>query len=561
MIAPSTRRVAAAVGRQLPPRIRAALRRAVALPRVRSSVRAACRLAAETPLLVHAGRITDERSGAIMVEALSQLPGCHLVLVCPDRAQVASGERLRQAATPDVRARIHLVLRPRRMTPSFLGTADLAVLGFQPTEPNGPLVPAVLDEYRAAGLTIVAGNVRTIREYLARHDAGEVFTLGSAASFVTVVNRVRRHKSSAPPAPAEPAPSEPGPGWTRIGAARIRLGLGTANYAGQLSTFARAICDARPDVSAELVMAKPPASFRYPADVYLHFPTEHRLDVQLEQVRRVLGTYTHLIVDAFRPVLGRLNGDDISADLPALHRAKIKVALLAHGSEIRHPANHLERHAESGFRQAPEELVARITTVTEKNARTVKESGLPVFVTTPDLLADVPGATWAPLVLDVDAWSCDRPVLERSRPIVLHAPSTRWTKGTDRIMPKLQELHDRRIIDFRLVEGVPWSEMRRMVQEADIVVDQLVMGAYCTFACEGMAAGRAVISYLSEEAITAVDIRPPIVSATPSSLVKAIESMLDDRAATIRLAADAVGYVRENHDGRRTAKVFAEFLQ
>lgn len=510
--------------------------------------------------MVHAGRIGADRSVSVMVDALAHLPGIHLVLVCRNTERAAAGALLGRAETEGVRDRVHVVSRPREMAPAFLGTADLAVSGFEPIEPDGPLVPAVLDEYRAAGLRIVAGNIRSIREYLAQHEAGEVFTLGSAASFATSVRRARTSPPAGRP-PAPPTGPDSVPGWTRIGTAPIRLGLGTANYAGQLSSFARAICAARPDVSAELVMAKPVASFRYPADVYLHFPTERRLDVQLDQIRRVLGTYTHLVVDAFRPVLGRLNGDDISADLPALLQGKIKVALLAHGSEIRHPASHLERHAESGFRQAPEELVGRLTTVTEKNARIAQESGLPVFVTTPDLLADVPWATWAPLVLDVDAWSCDRPVLERARPIVLHAPSTRWTKGTDLILPELQALHDRGVIDFRLVEGVPWSEMRRMVQEADIVVDQLVMGSYCTFACEGMAAGRAVISYLHEDALRAVEIRPPVTSATPSTLGKAIESLLDDRAAAIRLAAEGVAYVREYHDGRRTAQVFDEFLR
>ncbi|WP_422770267.1 glycosyl transferase family 1 [Plantactinospora sp. WMMC1484] len=560
MTASKARRVVATMGRRIPSPVRRTLRRTAALPRARHSVRAACGLGAGTPLMVHTGRISTDRSAAVMVDALSHLPGFHLALVCPSTERDAAGALLRRAETVGVRDRLHVLARPRGMAPAFLASADLGVSGYQPVVSGGPLVPEELDEYRAAGLRIVAGNIRTIREYLAQHEAGVVFTLGSAASFATSVRRVRTERPAGRPPTPSTEPDAP-PEWSRIGSTPIRLGLGTANYAGQLSSFARAICAARPDVSAELVMAKPVASFRYPADAYLHFPTERRLDVQLDQVRRVLGTYTHLVVDAFRPVLGRLNGEDISADLPALRQAKIKTALLAHGSEIRHPASHLDRHPESGFRQAPEELVERLGTVTEKNARIARESELPIFVTTPDLLADVPWATWAPLVLDVEAWSCDRPVLERPRPIVLHAPSTRWTKGTDLILPELQALHDRRVIDFRLVEGVPWSEMRRMVQEADIIVDQLVMGSYCTFACEGMAAGKAVISYLSEDAMRAVQIRPPITSATPATLVKAIESLLDDRTAAARLAAEGVGYVREHHDGRRTAQVFDEFLR
>ena len=563
MTQPAARRVARAVARRVPPQVGQALRKAAAIHRVRTSVRAACGLPEATPLMVYAGRIADDRGIGAVVDALPRLPKFHLAVVCPPADRSAVQALLARAGAAGVADRVHAVSRSRPLDPAFLGTADLAVLGFERTDGDAPLVPAALDAYRAAGLTIVAGNARAVREYLSLHNAGEVFAPGSPRSFVNAVQRAQQREPTEPTVlPLDrPGPDEPRPEWNQLGSGPVRLGLGTANYAGQLSAFARAICVARPDVSVELVTAKPPASFRHPADVYLHFPAEHRLDVQLEQIRRVLGGYSHLIVDAFRPVLGRLNGDDISADLPALNRAKIKVALLAHGSEIRHPARHQERHPDSPFRQAPEELLGRLTAVTEKNRRTAQESGLPVFVTTSDLLADVPWATWAPLVIDVDAWACNRPVLERSRPIVLHAPSTRWTKGTDQILPELQDLHDREIIDFRLIEGVPYSEMRRLVQEADIVVDQLVMGDYGTFACEGMAAGRVVIAYVSDDAMAAADIRPPIVRATPSSLVKAIESVLEDRAAGARSAAEGVAYVREYHDGRRTALAFDDFLR
>ncbi|MEU4477489.1 glycosyltransferase [Micromonospora sp. NPDC023966] len=560
------RRTVSAVGRRIPRRWRIALRRAAAgdRPWETPSVREVCELPATTPLLVHAGGIADDRALGRVIDALARLPEFHLALVRTDAEQAAVRELVRRAGK--ARRRVHEVPRPRRLTPEFLASADLAVLGFAEAGGEAPLVPAVLDVYLAAGLPVVAGNTRAVREHLARRRAGELFVPGSVPSFAKAVERAwgravdeaDRTDEAPPVAPVEAG--TPGP-WRALGSAPVRLGLGTANYAGQLSALAAAISAARPDVGIELVVAKPPATFRHPADLYLHFPAEHQLDVQLDRIRRVLGGYTHLIVDAFRPVLGRVNGDDIAADLPALRRARIKVALLAHGSEIRHPGAHLERHAESAFRDAPDDLRERLTTVAEQNRRTAEESGLPLFVTTPDLLDDVPFATWAPLVVDVDGWACDRPVLERSRPVVLHAPSNRWTKGTDRLLPALQELHDRRIIELRLVEGLPYTEMRRYVQDADIVVDQLVIGSYGTFSCEGMAAGKVVVAYLSEGAHRAVGVRPPIANATPTTLVKTMESLLDDRPAAIALAAEGPRYVRENHDGRRTAEVFDAFLR
>jgi glycosyltransferase involved in cell wall biosynthesis len=213
------------------------------------------------------------------------------------------------------------------------------------------------------------------------------------------------------------------------------------------------------------------------------------------------------------------------------------------------------------FLDVPPGIGEQLTVLAERSRRTVADSGLPVFVTTPDLLDDLPEATWAPLVVNPDLWACDRPVLERKRPLVLHAPSRRWTKGTGRILPVMKRLEERGLIEFRLVEGMPWHQMRELVQDADIILDQLVMGSYCTFACEGMAAGKPVIAFLSESAHAAVGVRPPIVNATPDTLAAAIESLLDDRDWGARLGAESVAYVREHHDGRRTAAAFADFLR
>ncbi|MGV9762665.1 glycosyl transferase family 1 [Micromonospora tulbaghiae] len=554
------RRTVSAVRRRIPRRWRIALRRAAAgaRPWQTPSVRELCELPAGTPLLVHAGGITGDRALDGVLHALARLPEFHLALVCGEAERVSAQDLIRRAGK--ARRRVHVVPRPRTVTAAFLAPADVAVFGF---DPDAGL--DLLDTFLAAGLRVVAADSRVVREHLARHQAGEFYAPGSVPSFAKAVERARQRGGGDAPEPPEPpaAPVEAGtPGrWRALGAGPVRLGLGTANYAGQLSALAVAITTARADVGAELVMAKPPATYRYPADRYLNYPGEHRLDVQIARAERVLGWYTHLIVDAFRPVLGRLNGDDIAADLPALRRARLKVALLAHGSEIRHPGAHLERHAESAFRDAPEELRERLTAVAERNRRTAQESGLPFFVTTPDLLDDVPFATWAPLIVDVDAWACDRPVLERTRPVVLHAPSNRWTKGTDRLLPRLQELHDRRIIELRLVEGLPHSEMRRLVQDCDIVVDQLVMGSYGTFSCEGMAAGKVVVAYVSEGPHRAAGVQPPIANATPGTLVKTIESLLDDRPAAVALAAEGARYVRDHHDGRRTAEAFDAFLR
>ena len=269
--------------------------------------------------------------------------------------------------------------------------------------------------------------------------------------------------------------------------------------------------EARSDVSAEVFRYGSTSSFGYPANVEVENRLLRRVDVQLEQVARILPRYTHLLADAYHPVFGPLNGTHISGDLPALRQARIKVALLSHGTEIRHPLRHLEREPDSPYRYISAAELERLISICERNLQTADESGLPLFVTTPDLIEYLPEAVWIPLVVDITSWATDQPLLERDRPIVLHAPSARWTKGTERFIDDVRALHDQGLIELKLAEGLPWRKMRRLVQDADIVIDQVAIGSYGTFACEAMAAGKPVIAHLSETVAKVVGEVPPIL--------------------------------------------------
>ncbi|MEU9506127.1 glycosyltransferase [Micromonospora sp. NPDC048170] len=584
------------------------IRESVGALHERPSVRAAAGVGDDVPLLVYSGWLSAERGLGTAVNALTALPEFHLAIVS-GRTSPELEFLLNRAEEIGVRERIHVVpYVAQHAVPDYLSTADLGLICSKRTLNYELSLPTKLAEYLHAGIPVIASDVKTLGEFVSRHGVGEVFRSDDQGTFVEAVTRAMADRAGlraritepilqdlsweeqsaalmrlyrkvslvsptelrpevpwnvdehAAPAPIDTAGNRPLDAWRPLGQTRVRLGLGPANYAGQAAAFAQAICRDNADVSAEVVMRKGPNTFVYPADVYLDLSRINEVDFQVEQVQRIVGRYTHLVVDAFLPVFGYLNGDNIEGDLPALRRADIKVALLAHGSEIRHPGRHLERHEFSLFRDAPEGVLERLTIRAERNRRVAEASGLPLFVTTPDLLEDLPGATWVPLVVDVASWASDHPVMQRRRPVVLHAPSARWTKGTDRILPVLNELHQQQAIELKLVEGVPWEEMRELVRTADIVLDQFATGAYGTFAVEAMAAGRPVVAFLNEPMHARFGAHPPIVNATPGSLRKAIESLLDDRARAVEIGAASANYARDFHDGRRTAAAFEEFL-
>lgn len=586
------------------------VREVIGVDAPRAGVRELCGLTDEQPLMVYAGWIDKQRGLETVIAGLPDVPEAHVALVT-SRKNPNLDALLAQAEEAGVSDRVHVLpYVPQHAVADYLASADLGLIPFRRT-PNCELsLPTKMAEYLHAGIPVIASDVKTVRAFTEEHRIGEVFTAEDPVSFAAAAHRAIANRkvlaeritepllvqlsweaqsgalqqlyttiSGVAPATGRPEvpwtveeqvqkPSLDEDGsttsvfdrWHPLGETPIRLGLGVGNYAGQLAAFATVLSKQRSDVSCEVVMVSSNHGYGYAADHYLDSSRLGNLDLQLEQANRVLsGRYTHLIADAFKPVLGELNGDHIGADLPALSKVKLKVALLGHGSEIRHPGRHLEREQESLFHDAPADVLKSLMSQTERNLRTARESGLPIFVTTPDLLADIPWATWAPLVVDVAAWASDSPVMERKRPVVLHAPSRRWTKGSNRIIPTLEEMHESKLIDFQLLENSSWEEIRDRIKSADVVVDQFSIGSYGTFACEAMAAGRPVICHLSPE-VEAATGSIPVVNATAATLRTALESLLDDPAEAARLGAASVEFARDYHDGRRTVQAFSAFL-
>ncbi|GAA2355004.1 hypothetical protein Cme02nite_68950 [Catellatospora methionotrophica] len=578
--------------------------REIIKPTARLSVRTLCNLSEDTPLMVYAGWMGKERGLDIVIAGMAKLPGYHLALVV-GRSNPLLAQLLQQAEEVGVRERVHLLpYVPQHEVAAYLNSADLGLIPFRRVPNTEISLPTKISEYLHARLPLVTSDVKVVRAFVEDNGIGEVFPAEDADAFAEAAEKAYAQRAALRARITEPildelsweyqsrallrlyrdlsaqSPSETFDlpwdsqeedeetlaeqyltgDWREIGDTRVRLGLGPANYAGQGAAFAKAICRERPDVSAEVVMVRQAASFGFPANVYLDVKRLSDFNVQSQQIHRIIGRYTHVLADAFMPVFGHLNGTTIEGDLPMLARAGVKVAILAHGSEIRDPRRHLKNHEFSLFRDAPDGIAAALTKKTRRNQKIADSCGLPLFVTTPDLLDDLPTATWAPLVIDIELWANDRPVMERKRPIVMHAPSQRWTKGTDRILPALTRLHKQEVIDLRLAEGLPWAQMKELVQESDIVLDQFTTGAYGTLGCEAMAAGKPVVAYISERVSQAVGPDLPIVRATPNNLVSVLESMLGDRAGTARIGSASAAFAREFHDGRRTAAALATFL-
>lgn len=345
---------------------------------------------------------------------------------------------------------------------------------------------------------------------------------------------------------------------------RARLGIGPANYAGQADQWAAAMrrCTEYDAYSFShrarpfgVVGAPPPLSFH--ADVLLPHPrTMTRLGRHLR--RRALGrSSTHLMLDGFVPV-GEPLASGLDRDLEYLSDHGIRLALVSHGSDIRHPEEHRDWFVNSYFKYADPSWVSTMRRQVERNQQTVARfPSLPIFASTPDQLIHQPRATWLPLTLDLSHLPApDRDPLLRSRPAVLHVPSRRKPpiKGSQFIDPVMRALQEEGLIDYIAPYSVPHTQLLNLVASVDIVVDQILTGSYGLAAVEGMALGRIVIGNVDARVRTLMPENPPILDAAPDTFEQVMREILAMPEAFRNFGPRGRAFVARWHSGKAAAE-------
>jgi glycosyltransferase involved in cell wall biosynthesis len=164
-----------------------------------------------------------------------------------------------------------------------------------------------------------------------------------------------------------------------------------------------------------------------------------------------------------------------------------------------------------------------------------------------DAIRWVPEAEVIPPGIDVRSIEPSPPT-DRSRPVILHAPSSRRRKGTEHVVAACDGLD----ADLVLVEGLHHTEAFERYREADIVVDQLNSGWYGLFAIECMALGKPVVTFLHEEAVRrteeAFGTEVPLVRTTKEDLRARLESLLASAEERRRIGAASRAYAERVHD-------------
>jgi hypothetical protein len=307
----------------------------------------------------------------------------------------------------------------------------------------------------------------------------------------------------------------------------------------------------------------------YRAEGAFGFPSDYEVptrvfvrsrDWQRRHLRAVTSGFTHVLIEAERPVFGRLFDEDVEREVAAMRDAGLRVAMVCHGSDIRLPSRHLESERDSPFAPGRYAETERLEAAARRHRGILDRLRAPVLVSTPDLLADVPEAVWLPVVVD-ERWyeAAGGSPLQSARPLAVHVPSRAGLKGSDLIEETMRRLDAEGVVRYERHEQVAAEDMPALYGRADIVLDQFSLGIYGVATCEALAAGRVVVSHVGdrvrEHVRMATGLDLPVVESRAEGLDRVLREIVADPETYRRRAAQGPEFVRAVHDGRRSAKV------
>ncbi len=287
--------------------------------------------------------------------------------------------------------------------------------------------------------------------------------------------------------------------------------------------------------------------FSYPSDFHIPPPSDIN---DFEEIYNKHLKSSNIFHYHSRPILFKAHyPSPTGLDLTLLRAAGHKLFYNFRGSELRlasvfkkaSPYNYVSENPDGIFTKycEPEQRVYRDY---------VKGICNGVFVTDPELGTYLTEAIICPRALDLNKWRNIGIKFTRKLKI-LHAPSRRVVKGTREIEHAINSLiKEGYSIEFRLIEGMSNDEARKSYEWADIIIDQLRIGWYGVLAVEGMALGKAVISYIRDDLKHYLPFPSPLCYANPENIYDVLKALLENPENIISLGKRGRSYVEETHD-------------
>lgn len=157
-------------------------------------------------------------------------------------------------------------------------------------------------------------------------------------------------------------------------------------------------------------------------------------------------------------------------------------------------------------------------------------------------------------VVDHEEITPDYPDINNPNPLVVHAPSEPYLKGTEFVCAAIEQLRSNADFDFKLVEKMRHSEAMNWYKKADIIVDQLCLGVYSILSIESMLLGKPVITFIRDDLRERYPANLPVVSANPDTIEQTLLHLLQHPEERYRLGVEGREYALAHHSPEKIAQ-------
>ena len=167
----------------------------------------------------------------------------------------------------------------------------------------------------------------------------------------------------------------------------------------------------------------------------------------------------------------------------------------------------------------------------------------------PEMRQFFPSARVIPRMLDLSAWPCVG-VNQTNCPVVVHAPTSPLSKGSDFIENALDTLRREGLhFDYRRLDKVSHQQAKKIYREADIIIDQILIGATGVLTLEAWALGKPCVVFLREDLFGpfygTTDL--PVANANPETIERVLRNLIRDQAWRDELSRKGRAFAERHH--------------
>lgn len=152
------------------------------------------------------------------------------------------------------------------------------------------------------------------------------------------------------------------------------------------------------------------------------------------------------------------------------------------------------------------------------------------------------------------------PTVSRT-PLIVHAPTNPEFKGSVYIEKALDHLRRKYAFHYKRIENMSHREALTYYKQADLIIDQILCGAYGNLSVEGMALGKPVVCYIRPDLVSTFPKDLPIISANPDNIEQVLADLLKQPETWPEKGWRGRQYVEKHHEAERVIQKLINIYQ